>query len=956
MNKLIEYSIKRPVSVLMYFSLLLLLGAISAFKINATLLPQTRDRWILVTAEYEGVRAEEIRKMVAIPLEENLSCVKGAKNYESVSRDGFCSVKIELKWGADAGAALLDANSAIDSACHFLPDDCPRPQARLLEDNPGGVTLCLVPTGKDFFAATDFAESELKARLLALNECSGAEIFGGLKRQVKVIVDSKLAAFYGLSLKKIAESLNLFNYDYPAGSLQDGENELLFKTDGTFKSFESMLECPLTGSKGKIQLKKIARLEEGAQKESAFCFYNSERCVQITALCKKKASPFALSAKVKKIADEINAKNGAFKIKIASDSSREIKATMKNLFMNALFGTAITFFLIYLFFKSLKIALLISSTIPFCILFCFLVLAAFGKSANIISLTGVTICLGMIVDNSIVAMESAIGSIEGQKNFSCALKNAMQEVSLPNTASTLTTIIAFVPIFFIGGIIGELFTDLGISVLAGMAFSLLYSFTFIPAASVLFLKAEIAKTKAPEMKKCEAFYQRLLKKSAQAKRLLPLVTAACLLLALALLIPMKKELQPKSAKKEFAAMIFFEPGTSMAFMRRSAKSLDRRLLGVKGVWNVWTKGGFQKEDKALMANPERQRESLFIHVDCENPKRAKIECEKIFGEMGFKHSFVEEEDLISERLSIKNKSLFFADNPRELSLECKRLFGNNFTPACFKSALYFEGDKKLMQKRSISPLELAQALKAAFDGQKCFPYYENGKEIETVAQFEEGELAAQGRLMALAVPCGDGFVPLGALGSWEKKLEESLFYRVNGKDAKIVNAQNAMSAGKSKAKVVSTQKANIDELLMNGGLLLFVTAAFLYCVLGAQTESFLSPLVYLTSVPPALFGATVVLAFFGSSLNINSIMAFVALFGTSVNNSIILREGGAKKMKSVLITTGTSVACLLPFAFDPFRMNPQNSLALAIAGGLVFSAAASLAIIPNLKGTKNASL
>lgn len=948
MKKLIEYSARHPISILMYFALAIILAGASLFFLNAGLLPQTKDRWILVSADYEGVRAEEIRKLLAIPLEENLASLKGIKNCESTSRDGLCSIKIELKWGADAKTALLETNAIIDSAMESLPEDCPRPVAKIVGDSAGKIVVCVIPKDKDLLAASDFARDELKPKLLALEESSAVEIFGGQKRQVKVVVDSKMAAFYGLSLESVADSMNAANYDYPAGSLREGQNETLFKTEGSFKSFGEILETPLKANRGQLKLGDIARAENAAQNEGAFCFYNTDRCVLATVFCKRGRNPLKLSRKAKALLNEMRADRNKFELAIVQDSSDEIKGAAANLFWSAILGTLISFALTALFFRSAKIAAAAALSIPLCVLFSFLALAAFGKSANLISMAGVTVSLGMVIDNSIVAMESVLCGAKGakdKKDFAGAVIESLQRIALSNAASTITTVAAFLPLFFIGGIIGELFGDLGIAIVFGILFSLLHSFTALPALCVLFLKAEVRRTAPMDFGRWKKRYARLLKLARPIKGLCPISAIFFLAATLLILLPIKKELQPKGRERNFLAAVTFEPGSGQNFLEGQAKALAQNISGIKGVKKILLAGGLQKDKLESFCSPEEEDEKIRVSVWSQSPKKTRRECEKAFKEMKLNYEFLERPDLISERLSIKSKNLFFAENPRDLFLECQKLFEKDFVPRYIKKTKVFKSDKSAMEKTGLSPLELSKALKISFDGCDCFPYYENGKEIHMKVQFEENELAAKKNLEKLKIFAPGGQAALSSLGRWENQSGEGILYRFNGRDAKIVPKE-------IKGRTLSLKKRNLDELLRSAALLLFVALALLYCVLGAQTESFRKPLIFFLAVPPAFFGAALFLLVFGSSLNINSIIAFAALFGVSVNNSIILCEGGAKKFSSVLVTSATSIASLLPFAIDPFKANPQSSLALAIAGGLLVSTAASLILIPNVAEEK----
>lgn len=942
MKKLIEFSVRHPVSVLMYFCLAALLGAIAPFLLNVDFLPEAKERFIIVNANYQGARAREIRRTISIPLEENLCSLKGVKNIESVSRDGQAIIKIELKWNVDADLALLETKALLDASADFLPQDCPKPTAQKEQDDDDkAIKILVVPKNGKLSEASAFIKNELKQRILSLDECGQTKTFGLVEPEIKIIVDSSRASYYGLSLDKIAQELSLANFDYPAGSVEDGENDILLKTEGSFKSFDDILETNLKTNEGPLKLRHLAAAKKAQKDSDSFCFYKGQECGALLAFCKHGKSPLKLSKKIKLLLDEEREKNPNYEFIIENDSSNEIRRTLLSLALNALVGTTAALLLLLLFFKSVKISLSVAAVIPFCLLFTCLVLLAFKRSLNIISISGMTICLGMIVDNSIVAVERAIGKKAGG-DFLKQVEEAFLGVRLSNNASTITSAIVFVPIFFIGGIIGELFLDLAISVISGLLFSLFYSFTVLPALCVLFLKDELPKAATMDFSWLEERRQKILTRANKIRFLCPALALAFLFLTLIIALPIKKEFQPKSREKFFCEKIFFAAGTSPKLMASKTKAISCQIQEIKGVKSVYAQGGYEKGDINFLAKAENKKECVVLKIRAGNIKKCKKAAKEILDAFGLLHCLQESQDLVSKRLEISDKFLFFAEDDQSLLNECQKVFGKDFAPYEMSAQKTFMADKKRMEKAKISPYALAQSIRQALDGAAASSYFENGREIPMTVQFKE-------KLDRLKIVPGASPIELSSLGEWKVKKEEAAIFRRDGRDSKIIGKKAAKAAPKEiKKRLVSIQAEGLKSLFLNGFFLLLLALALLYCVLGAQTESLRLPLYYFTAIPPSFFGAALVLLVFGSSLNINSIVAFMLLFGTAVNNAIILHESGGKNTQAVLITSVTSIASLLPFAFDPFGINPQSSLSLAVAGGLAFSTAAVLIMTPNI--------
>ena len=936
----------------MYFCLVLLLGTVAPFMQNVDLLPQAKERFIIVSANYQGARAKEVRRLVTIPLEENLASLKGIKKIESLSRDGLSVIKIELKWNVDCDLALLETKALLDAAADFLPQDCPKPAAQKApESDEKAIKILVIPKNQDIVQASAFVKQELLRRALALEESGGAKCLGLVEPQIKIVVDSNLSSYYGLSLEQIAQELSLSNFDYPAGSIEDGENDILLKTEGSFKNFDDILETNLKTNEGPLKLKHLAGAKKAQKDFDSFCLYNGQECGALLVFCKNGQSPLKLSKKIKALLEEIKSENPNYDFVIETDSSKEIRRTIKSLAANALLGTAIAVLLLFLFFKSARISLAVGAVIPLSLLFSCLVLLAFKRSLNIISISGMTICLGMVVDNSIVALQGAIGR-NADKDYPSALQEAFMQARLSNTASTLTSAIVFVPLFFIGGIIGELFLDLAISVMSGLMFSLIYSFGVLPAICARFLKEELQKVKTMNFGWLEKHRERILKKTNKIRLLCPALALAFTLAGFLILLPIKKEFQPKMRESFFCQKIIFPTGTDIKLMQSKTKAICFRIQEMQGVQSVFAQGGYEKDDLNFLANAENKKECVVLKIKTGKIKKCKKAVKEILDNFGLDNCLQESKDLISERLEISNNFLFCAgEEGDEESLldECERTFGRDFFPHEMSEQKIFKENQKLMEKVKITPYQLAETLRKAFDGAAASGYFENGREIPMTVQFKEKECSSQDKLDRLKIILGTTPLELSALGEWKTKKEEAALFRHDGKDSKIISAKTAAAAPKEiKKRLVSIQAKGLKSLFLNGTFLLLLVLALLYCVLGAQTESTRMPLYYFTALPPSFFGAAAALFIFGSSLNINSIIAFMLLFGTAVNNSIILHESGGKNLSSVLITSATSIASLLPFAFDPLGINPQSSLSLAVAGGLAFSTAAVLIMVPNI--------
>lgn len=979
MKNLIKYSVEHPISIMMYFLLTIILGAISVFALNIGFLPETKERHILLSTEYIGVDAGEVQTLITAPLEEALSSLKGIKNCESVTREGLSLIKAELKWGTNIDLALIEAKSIVDAAMETLPQDCPMPNVQKLNLSQNEkIKICVIPKNSDIRLATNFCNEELKTKLLELDGIAEIKILGGQDEEIQVTVESEKVAFYGVSLENIAQSLNASNYEYPAGTIQIGENDILLKTQGLYKNFDDILNTSLKcDNGGTLKLRDLASVEKVPSEFDSFVLYNSRRGVQVEIVCKSSYSPIKLSSKIRARISEMNESyGGKFEISITEDASKNILSSIKSLLLSALAGIIITIALLYFFLRSAKIAAIIASVIPFSIFFSLFILFATKRSINLISLSGITICLGMIIDNSIVAVLGIAREIKNSPaksiaEFQSSTIAGLEKILLSNSASTLTTMIVFLPLFFIDGILGEIFCDLSVTVISGMAFSLLFSFTIIPAAAILFLRQEFFKIKSEASKTLEKKYRRILDKTLDIKILPAAIVAISILASLVFLLPLKKELQPKSAQNDFLVQINFPSEISVKKIFSQGKILTEKIQNLKTARNILCVGGIQKDDFIELSNPQVFPERLLLKIESKEIKKCKKQVQEILENFSSEFHFIESEDLISNHLAIKSDLLFLGDDAKKLQVDTRDTF-ENFSPNYFTDGILFSFDAERISKHGMSRGAISLAVRNTLEGIECLPYYENGKEIPLKIKFPKSEFTSERTLGAMPIFSDDGILPLSTFGKFLDAKSEAILYRYNKKDAKIIATEEqhkikSLAPFLQKNNFLSLKKKSLEEIFSSGAALLVLVLALLYCLLGAQSESFSLPLIFLLALPPAFFGAIFFLALFFRSLNINSILALVVLFGTSVNNSIILCEGverktcrkenaarksiidgAAEKLNMILVTSATSIAALIPFAFVFPSKNPQSSMSLAIIGGLLFSAAAVLLIIPNI--------
>ena len=972
-NPVIEFSCKHPVSVLSVLLAITVLSCISLKTIGQNYLPKTGDRYLLVSTEFEGVSAEQMRKLVTIVVEDAVASLKGVKNISSTTRDGLSLICLELHWNTDSALALSQCRSLLDSAYSVLPSDCKKSEVRFFDATSSACfTILMRPKDGDLTYARYLADKDIKGVLQRINGIASVKVGGGVKEEVHVVVDKTKSESLKMSLEGVAQVLSYANFDYPAGNIIEGNKETLFKTHALFDSLEQIESCPLVyADTGLVKLSDIARIEKGFEEKKSFFMFNGKEAVCFDLYKKADDSPIALSREIKRQLQKLNSMyRDNFEFSLIRDTSTDLTESLFQLALSVAFGVLITIIVLLLFFRSVHLALLAGSIIPLTMLFSVFVLQVSGRTINILSVSGIAVGIGMVIDSTLVTIENVISRTKALSESSPASRtqiedlvaSAVTEVSLSSLGSTLTTIVVFVPMFFLPGLIGKLFFDLSLAVVSAIGFSCLLSLFYVSAVLTLLNKGKnLGNVKNLDTTKIQVFYKKVLTCVFKSKLIIPLIFGACIVLGALCIKTLPKEIMSATSGNYVEAKVLYPSGTSLSRMSADSTLLTGLILQEKQIEQVSVYGGLEKDDYESLFDFQNNEQMLFVLVKTRNQKRAVETLRAIFAQCGLEYQIQNQKSMLESLLNFDDDwFIVTAEDNQKLDelIESRKDGYKSVLPDLSLDEYDFKVDRFACARFGVSAVQVAGACRNALEGVYSSPLYKDGREIPLLVKYEDGQIADTEDLLAVRIGVENDFVQLGSLGSVENKTNTKIFYRYNRKDAKKIALKEGVVP---EDDYINPAALEFDELMHSAVFILIVVVLLLYCVMGAQFESFLIPLLMIAALPPAFSGAFLALKISGQSLNINSVIALVVLFGTSVNNSIILYESikGAKKidresvinnsvrkLQSVLITSLTSILALIPFAIDPLHKISQQSMAVAIIGGLLLSLVVVLLVVP----------
>jgi multidrug efflux pump subunit AcrB len=971
MRTIISFAVRHPVSIVSSLIAVILLGILSMAIIPVDFLPVLSSRILLVAAEYEGISAGEMRSLVTIPLEDAFASLKGLKTSSSVTRDGLSLLSVELHWGTDIDIALTESREIIDICYETLPSGCSKPVASKNDSSKiETLSIALIPRDGDLQYCRYLADNDIKSRFQRLAGVATVTVTGGEKEELQVQVHRDLLEGRQLSLQTVADILSGANFEFPAGTIREGERELSVKTSGLFTSITEIGNTPLLFNNGSfLRISDIADTVRTTKRKETFFLYNNLECIKIGIQKKGDASPLQVSVMTKQELATLEQLYGSWcRFEIIDDISNEIKKSLFSLFLAASIGIMATGSFLYIFMRSLKFSFLVASIIPLSALVSAAVLLVTGKTLNLMSLSGMAIGIGLVVDAGTVAIENIQKELSKQNStpLSEVVINSTFAVINSNIGMALTTIVVFVPVFFVSGLLGELFADMAIAVIASIFSSCILSLTYIPSMCMLIGPLSPKKTRPGNfIQRAEKKYISILNTVLNRHWYIWVIFGIGCFIGVVSFLLIDYRMLPRLSSKTVNGEISFAPGTILSKMQSDAVYITRQLLNEPYIESVKISGGLEHNDYPILAIPEEHPEKLRITLSLSIPSEEAIpKIHQMFEGSANPISLFGHGDILSRLLELQDHiTILRGDTPEIVHNQVIEINDPDVTiiPNITLTESVFTPDRLAAARFAVSAQYMAAVARNTLEGIYTLSYYEDGREIPILVKFRDNDVNSLASLENTLVQLENTYVPLRILGSISSKDNEKVLYRYNRKDAKQL--LNFIPANDNRLEIVSPGKIELTELAHNALFLIVITIILLYLILGAQFESFLLPLILLVALPPAFSGAFFALLVSGNSLNINSIVALIILFGISINNSILLYEtyvqqqiknketlvkSCAQKLRAILITNVTTIVALLPFAIDPFHYNAQSSLAAAIIGGLVFSAIIILTILPSV--------
>ncbi len=478
--KITKLFVKRPVTTFMIFLAIVLLGFVSFRELSVDLLPNISYPRLSVVTQYSGVAPEEIETIITRRLEAAVSRIPGLRRVESVSKEGVSYMKLEFSWGTDMDFAMLHTREKLDSV--GLPEDVEDPTIIPLDPQSKPIMVLSISGEGSLLEIKEFAEELIKPRMEQIEGIGSAEIAGGVEREIQIEVNPQLLALYGLTIQQISGRIDAFNRNLQGGTIKKGRFKYALRVVGEYETVSEIGEISLktTQERGVIRLKDVAQIIDTIKEREGITRLNGAESIGILVRKASGGNTVKVTQLAREVLDEIHEEYPEIDVMIVSEQAKYIENAISSVFKSILYGGILAFFVLFIFLQDFKTPMIIATVIPISIISTFNLLFFLDISLNIMSLGGLALGVGMLVDNSIVVSESIFRHRELGKSLQEAALVGTNEVGMAVTASTLTTISVFLPVIYVHGVAGQLFKDQSLTVAFAMLSSLLVSLTLLP--------------------------------------------------------------------------------------------------------------------------------------------------------------------------------------------------------------------------------------------------------------------------------------------------------------------------------------------------------------------------------------------------------------------------------------------------------------------------------------------
>lgn len=1005
-------AINKPVTTLMIFAAIMVAGLYSLSLLPIDQFPEMEPPYVTVMTTYSGANAEEIETNLTKTLEDAFNTVQGIKEITSTSRDNMSMVMMEFDWGTDLDEAVNDVRDAIDMIYDYLPDGASRPAIFKLSTSMMPILMYTVTADESYSGLEKLLEEKVVNPLKRIDGIGSVSIVGAPERYVYVDVDAKKLDATGLSLEQLTGVISASNLNMPAGSLKMGKEHYQIRVEGEFKASDEINDLVVGSYQGaSIHIRDIAKVTDTVKDLTLEEKANRQDAVRLMVTRQSGANSVQVCEEVK--ADLVKIQKtlpSDLQFSLVYDTSDFISSAIGNLSETLLLALIFVVFVVLLFIGRWRATAIIALTIPISLVVAAIYLFATGSTLNIISLSSLSIAIGLVVDDAIVVLENITKHIKRGSSPREAAIYATNEVWVSVILSTLVIVAVFLPLTMVGGMMGVMFKELGWIVTITVVTSTVAAITLTPMLSAKLLKSReeekstwYDRTIGVQLDNFEAWYEGILRWALGHKKTVVFSAIGIFAASMFLFKFIGTDFMPTSDQSRLSATIELQSGTRVEETMKTTRLLEDYILTkCPEVELLSTSTGSNDESSIAAMFTESGTNLITLSMrltDVEKRKRSDVEIsEQIRQYLGSLPEVISYTVTagggVMGGTSTVDVEIFGYDFDKtnalaaQVEASVKNLKGArdvNVSRDRDKAELQVILDKEKLALHNLNSATVSTYVRNRINGATVGYFREDGEEYDIVVRLEESYRNTIMDVEELTIPTPTGGkIKLKELGEvkelWSppniehKRRERLVTVKVTPVGVPLGTMAEQIKAEIDKLDVPSGVIVNVggtyedqQESFGDIGLLLMAVMVLVYLVMASQFESYSKPFVIMFSVPFAFTGVAIALFISGTSLSMIAAIGLVMLVGIVVKNGVVLVDfinllrdrgldlndaialGGKSRLKPVLMTALTAVLGMLPLALGIGEGSETWApLGVTIVGGLLVSTIVTMILIPVL--------
>lgn len=986
-------SIRRPVATTMVMISIMFIGLMAMFSMKSELLPNMEIPVVTISTTWSGAVAEDVETQITKKIEEILPNVEGIDKISSTSTFEKSTIVVEFNFGIDADEKTTEIQRELSKITNDLPDDAGTPVAKKVEAGDGNLTMILMFSAENRSELSTFIEEYLTPKLESLTGIGQVLVFGNPDKQLQIQFDSDKLAAYNLTPVELYNLISISSKNLPLGTVQTGNKNIIARFMGELNYIDEYKNMVIQSNGNTLKLSDVADIVLTTEDFSDKGFLSGKEAIPVAIEKSADGSTIELNKAATKAIESLKSvMPPGTEYKVLMDSSEDIESSISSVSSGAVQGLVLATIVLLLFLKNIRATFLVSAALPVAIIFTFAFLALNGTSLNLISLMGLSIGVGMLTDNSVVVVDNIYRHMtELHSPVMEASENGATEVTLSVIASSLTTMVVFIPILFIPGIAREIFRDLSYSIIYSNIAALLVSLTLIPMLASRFLSNKINITAEGKIfGAVKNNYMKLIKWA--LKNRLKTVAISIILFVVSLMVGprfLKMEFFPKQDKGRYSIAVELGKGLD----------LDKSIAIANQIEDI-----VKNEPNTKFYFTVAQNDQLSVNVDIGKKDTRDISVFDIINKVRpLAEKIPDTRVSVSEEFSMGTPSRdvefsIVGTNLDELKVVGKNIIDklkqypgavdikSTLDPGNVEARIVLNRDK--IRSYGLDPISVGQILSYSIlggDRSNTVTVKTGSEEIDVIVRLPKEKRRDINDIKNINIKVGDNkFIKVSdivdivyAEGSSEiNKTDRIYSVTVSANDGgvgtraiqdQMVKAFNESNPPASVSYRWGGDSENLSDSVSQLGMALGISIFLIYALLAAQFENFLLPFIIIGSIPLALIGIIWGLIVFGQAVNVMVMIGMILLAGVVVNNAIVLidfiqltiergsnrteavLESCRTRLRPILMTTMTTVLGMLPLSLGIGEGSEvYRGMAITVMCGLTFSTLLTLVVIPIL--------